>query len=1052
MNTEKELNFYGKLTHNVIHNRPLATIIFIASLVLGIGSYIMTPKQYNPQVTLPAFSIQVEYPGASAKEVEQLVTKELEEKISDIPGVDTLTSYSFDGGMAFLQVSFEVGQSLESARVALQSKIMENIDLREGSIAQPLVKTISPDDVPILEIGFTSSLLSQNQLRERVLELSESLQTIEGVANIQTVGGEPKALLIHVLPEKLKAFSVSLAEVYSILNTSNVQMLAGTIDSGKTQEEIFISSPLSSYKIQQLAVSSGVRLSDIAEVKEGFTEKKSFVQVSSSERIQDAVLLSVAKREGENGIVVAEHAMEFLNTQKPLLEKQGIFFDVYRNEGETAAEAIFHLGRDLTISIIIVVLLLLLFLGKRESFIVAIAIPLTLGLVFFVGFLFGQTINRITLFALILALGLLVDDAIVVVENIHRHLKNGTPKKQAIVQAVNEVGVGLFLCTFSAIIVFLPLTQITGMMGPYMGPLSFFVPWSLVLSLFVAYILTPFLADILLPQTLHSSHNNLSFFDKIADWYAHILKYILQRKALQKLIIFSTFGALVVSFIVPFIPLVHFKMLPKADKDQIYIYLDALEGTDVPATHQYALQVAQTVQKNTEVQTVEIFTATPPVLDFNGLYKGAFLRNQDSMSTLRINLRHESDRSISSEEIAMELRKSLFQLGLPVSLKILEDPPGPPVLATLLAKVKTEDDGVRNIVTQDIKNFFIQTNEVVDIDTSQEVLFPRTVYEINYEEVRNAGVSIDHIAKTLWVALGPQRIMQYYDETAKEMAFVELSVPASFRDEKLDLSALTVSTSSGEIVPIMTFLIPKSATHVPVILRDEKVPSLYVTAEMGERSVVYASLEILWKLWTDYRPAGAVLSDWNLFGVTYALPNGQNVQIEFGGEWEMTLKNFRDLGIAMIVSMFLVYVLLVAQFKSFSASGLIMLTVPMALIGIIFGFVFLDFFGVYLTATALIGFIALIGLVVKNGILFLEYYDYKREEGMSREQALIEAGRIRMQPIVLTSLTAILANLTIVQDPVWSGLAWAIVFGLSVSTLLSLLIFPIVYNLVNPKR
>ncbi|MEI7511743.1 MAG: efflux RND transporter permease subunit, partial [Candidatus Peregrinibacteria bacterium] len=799
-------NFAGRIAHAFVHNRAVAILLFFVALFLGVFSYAVSPKQYNPEVTLPVFQISIDYPGASAEEVEQFVTRELEEKISDLEGVDKISSISIEGGKSIVTVEFLVGESLESARVKIQSQIMENLNLRQGTIGIPLVKTINPDDVPLLEIGFSSLILSQNEVRKNVLELSNRIQRVSGVSNISVHGGESKALKIEMNADKMKNYAVSIPEIIQALQNSNIQIFPGSLKNGTTTQEIELQSTISLENISALSITNGVRMRDIATITEGFTEKTSFVQVAKHENeAQNAVLLSIAKRKGENGITVPSAVMDTLQKEEPWLTANGISFTVFRDDGKMAATEIGRLGHDLSISILIVILLLVFFLGLRESLIVAIAIPLTLGLVFFVGYLFHQTINRITLFALILALGLLVDDAIVVVENIHRHLKNGDDKKMAIVNAVNEVGVGLFLCTFSAIIVFLPLTQITGMMGPYMGPLSFFVPVALAISLIVAYALTPFLSDILLVHHQNDNTNkeeSSSFFDRIAQKYAQMLSFIFQKKWLQKTILWTTGGLFLFSLLVPVLGWVHFKMLPKANRDQYYVYLDADEETDLPAMQKMASAVGELIAKDSETRSVEIFTGEPPVIDFNGLYKGANMRSRPFLATLRVNLSPHEERSISSEELVMSMRKKVLEewyfpqcgmnpqqntpevartLPCPplqnLHIKFLEDPPGPPVSATLLAKVKGENAEIREQIAQDMEAAFAKTEGVVDTDTSRESAFSKTIYEVNYDLVRMAGVSVTDVASSLRMALSPERVMQYFVKDEKEMAFIELSFP-----------------------------------------------------------------------------------------------------------------------------------------------------------------------------------------------------------------------------------------------------------------------------------
>lgn len=1055
----QKLNFAGKITHAFVHNRPLAILVFLTAIFGGIFAYVVTPKQYNPEIVLPAFQVSVPFPGATAEEVENFVTNELEEKIADIEGVDKIYARSIDGGMAIVNVQFFVGENLENAKVKLQSKLAENSDPKIGAMETPLIKNINPEDVPIITYGFTSKTLTQNAVRTKVIALMNEIRKIPAVANLEVHGGEKRALRVILDPDKMKFRQVSTTDVQNAIESNNIKYPSGVIQDRENFEEIEVDGTFTDAETaKNILISPGIKLADIADVYDDYREKSSFVQVVKNKKIEDAVFLSIAKIKGANAIQVSTEIQKAVNTEFKKPQYGELQAEVFHDDGKVAKTAINGLFGNIVSSVIIVFLVLLLFLGFRPSVIVAIAIPLTLALTFFVGFLFDQTINRITLFALILSLGLLVDSATVVIENIYRHIRLSDDKKTAIINAVNEVGVGLFLSTITSVIVFLPTAYISGMMGEYMGPLSFFVPTALIMSLLIAYKITPFLADILINRQ-NVNEEKRGFFDKIADKYAAILEKLLAKKSRQKKFLGIVFALLLIVFTFPVLELVHFKMLPTADKEQFYVYIDAPAGTNYPQTAKISQEVARVLQAEKEVVSVQSFIGEPPIIDFNGLYKSANLRRAPYLATLRVNLTDPADRQSKSEEIVQNMRKKIRAdqvlqefLRNDVKIRLIEDPPGPPTVATLQAKIKGADRETREKIAADLVQKFQNTAEVVDVYTSIEKSFPKTVFSVNHEKALNSGVNTLQIAVALKSALGPLEVAQYHPKNQNELAFIEMQFARENRTTIEDLAKIHVKSQAGEMVPLSAIVNKIETRNEPVRYRDEREDTTYVNAEMGKRSVVYAVIDLIKDLRNYQAPNGAKMSSWDLFGLNYRDANGENYRIEWGGEWEMTLENFRDLGIAMLVAFILIYVVLVAQFKSFLSPALIMTTIPLGFIGILPGFALIDTLnGTFLTATSLIGFIALMGIVVNNAILYLEYVDQLEKDGMSLKQALVEAGRTRLRPIVLTSLTTVLGTLTIVSDPVWSGLAWAIVFGLSLSTILTLVVFPVLYNLVKAR-
>ncbi len=1054
MNDKKEMNAVGRISHFFVVNRPLSLLLLIVTLIFGLLAFFLTPKQYNPEIVRPAFLVQLAYQGATIEEAENRVVYELNEKINTVPGVDEVFTEVKDGAVITTTVIFEVGFDPVKAKLDLVSQLQQHSYLAKGLILPPHVIEINPETIPVMQIAFSAEGESISELREKITKLSQVLSAVENVSELSVYGGYQSKLIVEIDPVRLDKVNVTINEIIQTLNNSQKRWVSQGVKNSANQIEIvFDGRSVNAEEVGLLKVRENILMRDVARVYEGSSGNRSYAFYRDKDSLAEVIMLSVAKVEGSSAPIVTKEMKSAIETALKTEEFSGLKYKIVSDDGVTATNEISGLTSNLISSIIIVALVLLLFLSVRSALVVLIAIPTTLLIVFGIGYLFDQTINRITLFALILSLGLLVDSAIVVVENIYSHLKEWKNENEAITRehviarAVDEIGVGLLLSALTSVIVFLPMRYISGMMGPYMSPIAFFVPTALIVSLLVAIIVTPYVAS----YALHGEEkpnfvtkHTIRIMNKVTSTYKSFLEKVLYDRKKQRFILSGVLMLLAAALLLPIFGVVHFQMLPKADRNQFYVYVDLPIDTSVDATGYFTDDLSKILLEDSDILHIQSFVGTAPIVDFNGMYKGAGGRNGSNQATLRVNLRPADERDRSSTEITNDIRSRLSSDEVfSENVKLIEEPPGPPVMATIVAKFSSNDRDLESSAAQTFSEFIKGISGVVDIDTSIDETVGRVRYELDQVAADKFGVSSESIQATLMLLEGGFEIGEFQSADNVEYTPIVISIPANLRDAPNDISSLSVPSNSGKQVPLLSVL---KLTHElrPTNVRFEEANSLtYVTAEIEGRPVIYVVMEIIRAL-TNGELVGYKVNDWNLFGLTLESDNGDLINLNWGGEWEMTLENFRDLGIAMGAALFMVYAVLVAQYNKFSTPAYILVTVPLALIGIIFGFLVLDnIFGIYLTATALIGFIALIGIVVNNAIIFLEYVEQAVAKGSTFRQALIAAGETRLRPILLTSLTTILGSLTIVGDPVWSGLAWSIVFGLSLSTLLTLVVYPI---------
>ncbi len=1055
------MNFYGKMTEFFIKNKKLTLLILIGIFLWGSISFYLMPKQYNPDIVAPAFMISVDFPNATVDEVYHLVTRPLEDVINEIPGVENIYSKSIQGGKSAVIAEFYVGEDLEKSMIILRQKISSRMNLAPLGISEPFVTSIDPEDLPIKTLALSSNKIDAIGLRKIAFQLREELKLISGTSIVEVVGGRKREIQIIPNPQKMEETKTTLNEIESVLNRSSLLKDLGLI---KTENKYFRietrEQANTAEEIGNIVITSNfeqfLKIKDVANILVSEEEPKEFVGFYKKGLDSgNTVFLSVSKLKGKNIVDVSksiDRKVQELKKQKSYLEN--IEIEVVQDEGRVAKEEINNLTGNLIQAICVVFVVLLFFLNVRAATIVAFSIPITLLTVLAIGNLFGYTINRITLFALILSLGLLVDNATVVIENVVRNKKEypRLGKGEIIFKSVSEVGMGLLMSTLTTVLAFIPMVYVTGMMGPYMGPIPFFVSTALIVSLFYSYSLNPWLAFFFCHDSIESDvSKKCGFICQLIkfslDKYKAILTKLLNDR--KRRINFLRFCIILLLILLtfPFFQLLKFRMLPKANREQFFIFVDLDNGVSLEKSKAIGEEISDILKSEREVKSIQSFIGRGPVLDFNGLFRGVSERSGTNQISLKVNLTHPKDRKISSEDLAFNYRNILeeYLRRYPdARLQVVEDPPGPPVRATFFVKVKSYNEELLYKTAKDLESKIKGIKGVKDVDNSALEKNDKFIVYVDKEAAARAKVSVDSISRELDTIFAGKVIGVFHSDYNLEQEYIVLKLSRQLRDNIDDLDKVNVSNELGNHVPVSRFIKVEKIDEEDIKRNDNREKVVYISGEMGRRSVTYAAIDLLGIL-SRYKILGeeSRLVNFSLLGCEYLVNGEDKVKIEISGEWELTVKVFRDLGMAMLVAVIMIYLVLVGQFKSFVVPALIMGTIPLAMIGIIPGFAILFLLmRVYFSATSMIGVIALAGIVVNNAIIFIEYVMQVARTKNSLSECLVEAGKTRLLPIMLTSATTILGSLVIAFDPVWSGLAWSIVFGLSLSTGLTLVVFP----------
>ena len=1043
----------------------LSILLILISLAVGAAALLITPREEDPQIVVPLADVMVMMPGSSAEEVEQLVSSRLEKLLYQIDGVEYVYSMSRPG-MAVVTVRFFVGQDREDSLIKIYNKIFQNLDQTTPGIAGWVVKPIEIDDVPVVNVALHSRGHDAHELYRIAEVVANKLQRIPDSANISIHGGQKRVVHVYLDTERLAAYGLSSMEVAGALKMSNVQAASGSFAQADREIPVETGPFLQSAdEVRNLMVgvhmNRPVYLRDVADVQDGSDELNTYSRFGAGPAAGDeiglapgedapAVVVAVAKKKGSNAVTVAQRVEDLLAELRASVLPEGVEATIVRNYGATADEKVNDLVLNLAMGLLTVVGLIALTMGWREGLIVGLAIPITYSITLLFNYLFGYTINRVTLFALILALGLLVDNPIVGVENISRFLSmKKYPRLQAVALAMEEVMPPILLATLSIIVSFIPMFFITGMMGPYMAPMALNVPLTMLSSLLVALAITPWVSSKLLKE----APAEVAAYDVTTTgtyrFYRRLMAPFVSsrgRSGALLLVVGGLFGFAVFLALSGRVPL---KMLPFDNKNELQIVVDLSEGATLEATDAVVREIEDYLQTVPEVVNYVSTVGDGSPMDFNGLVRKYYLRQAPHLADVRVNLLPRQKREMSSHAIALRIRDDVEAIGAKSGalLRIVEVPPGPPVMATVVAEVYGRPDQPYSdlVAAAEVLRARVATEEgVVEADTTAEANQQKLFFRVDREKAGLNGISTEDVVGTLRIALAGMPAGVVHAPYEQNELPIVLRLPREKRSDPERLKTVMVKGRMGQSVPLGELGRFEEDVVDRTIIHKNMERVVFVTAEMAGRGPAYAVLAQQAALQKDPLPAG-IRAVWT----------GE-------GEWKITVDVFRDLGIAFSAALLAIYVLLVYETGSYLLPIVIMLSIPLTMIGIMPGFWLLNVLmgktvggyadPVFFTATAMIGMIALGGIVQRNAIILIDFIRSEAARGKPLRDAIIEAGAVRFRPIFLTAGTTLLGAWPITFDPIFSGLAWSIIFGLFISTAFTLVVVPVAYGLLYQNK
>ena len=1056
--------FSGRIAEFFI-NSKLTILLMIALMIIGVYSSTLIPREEEPQIIVPMADVMVGYPGASPAEVENRVVKPLEKIISNIKGVEHVHSMAMNG-RAMIIVQFYVGQDTERSYVKLYDELMKNKNIFPKGVYEPMVKTRSIDDVPMLGLTLWSEKYDDYQIRQISEEVTSEIKKIKDVSLTSVIGGRARQLKVILDKDKMAESNVDALGVMQMIQANNGSSQSGSFSSNDQEFLLTTGQFLASQEdVENLVVGTSqnmpVYLKQIAKVEDGAASPSNYVSfgyannTEKAKKFKDeypASTISISKVKGADAMKISEQILEKVEQLKKTIIPNDVHVEVTRNYGETASHKVSELLMHLGVAILAVTVLVMLAMGWRGGLVVFFSVPLTFALTLFSYYMLGYTLNRITLFALVFVVGIVVDDSIIIAENMHRHFHmKKLPFKQAAIFAINEVGNPTILATFTVIAAILPMAFVSGMMGPYMSPMPIGASIAMMLSLFVALTITPYLGFHLLKVKDEKEHKEEQGLETgwIYKFYKKIEQPLLDNSKRRWTMLGITVVLLMISVMAFFTKWVAVKMLPFDNKNEVQVVIDMPEGTTLERTNAVAKEVAQYLKTVPEMVNYQSYVGSSAPITFNGLVRHYDLRGGSNMADIQVNLLHKEDRSEQSHDVAKKIRPEIQKIGKKygANIKIVEVPPGPPVLSTIVAEIYGPNYEDQLKVADQVQKILQNTYDVVDVDWMAEA--PQTEFKLVADKEKSMlnGVAPAQIVGNVTYLLGEHPVSYLYDEKSNQPVNIVMKLSDADKTNLQDITSLKVKGQQGNMVPVADLVKVEKDSLEKTIYRKDQKRVAYVLADMagGLESPAYAILGMEDKLKNIKLPTGYKLNE-----LYMKQPDDESdFTVKWDGEWQITLEVFRDLGAAFAVVIIIIYMLIVGWFQNFKTPMVMMVAIPLSLVGIVLGHWLL---GAFFTATSFIGMIALAGVMVRNSVLLIDFIEIRLNEGIPIKQAIIDAGAVRTTPILLTTGAVVIGAIIILFDPIFQGLAISLVFGAIVSTLLTLIVVPLIYYMSEKKK
>ncbi len=1072
MSTDKPMGISGRLAQTFKLN-AITPLLALVALLLGLFAVLVTPREEEPQINVTMANVLIPFPGASSEDVQAMVARPAEQVLSQIAGIEHTYSVARPG-VAIVTVQFKVGVPRTEALVRLYDVLNANQNWlpRDLGTLTPIVKPKGIDDVPVVAVTLWSPKgMSASELERVAHTMEAEIKRVPGTREVQTIGGPRRAVMVWLDPARLRDRGVDLIGLKASLGAANVSMPSGTVlrqgSAGAEMVQVETGEFLrSAQDVGDLVVgmSKGlpVYLREVARIEEGAQLPQQYVWYTPGQAqagaldkkgarvagVYPALTMQVSKKPGSNAVDVSQAVLERVNQLRNVLIPQEIEVTTTRDYGVTAAEKANKLIQKLGFATGSVILLVGFALGRREAVIVGVAVILTLAATLFASWAWGFTLNRVSLFALIFSIGILVDDAIVVVENIHRHqqLYPNASLREIIPGAVDEVGGPTILATFTVIAALLPMAFVSGLMGPYMSPIPINASLGMAISLAIAFTITPWLAlKLMQPHTGQGNHapSGTAGESRLQRFFAAVLVPFLDSARKRWLLLAGILAALALSVLLPVTGLVVLKMLPFDNKSEFQVLVEMPAGTPLEDTAATLADLGTVLSQQPEVRDVQAYAGTASPITFNGLVRQYYLRSDPHQGDLQVNLVDKHQRHDKSHAIAQRLRPALEQIGQKhgARVSVVEVPPGPPVMSPLVAEVYGPDEAGRQAVAKKLMQTFSQTADIVGVNSTLEVDAPKAYLRVRRQRAESLGIPVAAVAQAAAMALSGVDTAYLHDVQSKYPIPVRMQLPLSSQTGLDAVLALPLKAANGQMVPLSELVkVERGVIDKPLFTKDLQAVS-YVFGDMAGKldSPLYGLFDIRRNL------QSAALTDRGALGEYWITQPAQALQqyaIKWDGEWQVTYETFRDMGAAYAVGLVLIYLLVVAQFKSYLTPLVIMAPIPLTIVGVMPGHAMLD---AQFTATSMIGMIALAGIIVRNSILLVDFIELQVKEGMAFKQAVVMSAAVRAQPIMLTGLAAMIGAFFILDDPIFNGLAISLIFGILVSTMLTLVVIPVLY-------